>query len=79
MDDASTEFLPVANFPAGEGSYFDFASAVFVDKLNRIYIFGGYTDNGTEVIHDSIWYIELPSLLVTALDCSNLRSCTPKV
>jgi hypothetical protein len=79
MDDASTEFLPVAKFLAGDGSHFDFASVVFVNKLNRIYIFGGYTDNGTGVIHDSFWYIKSPSLLITAFDCSNLRSCTPEV
>jgi hypothetical protein len=55
MDDASTEFLPVANFPAGEGSYLESPLAVYVVKLNRIYIFGGYTYNGTDNFHDSIW------------------------
>jgi hypothetical protein len=72
MDDASAEFLPVATYPAGEGSYFDGTTAVFVDKLNRIYIFGGYTFNGTNTFHDSIWYIDLPSSPVPAFDCSNL-------
>jgi hypothetical protein len=41
LQDASTEFLPVVNFPARSGSYFDATSAVYVDQLNRIYIFGG--------------------------------------
>jgi hypothetical protein len=76
MDDASTEFIPVANFPAGDGSFFDLTTAVYVDKLNRIYIFGGYTYNrfdATSKYHDSIWYIELPSPpLPPAFDCSNL-------
>jgi hypothetical protein len=72
MDDASIEFLPVANFPAVEKSGFDYTSAVYVDKLNRIYMFGGYTYNGTQILHDSIWYIDLPSPPVPAFDCSNL-------
>jgi hypothetical protein len=72
MDDASIEFLSVVNFPAWEGSYFDYTTAVYVDKLNRIYIFGGYTYNGTQIFHDSIWYIDLPSPPVPAFDCSNL-------
>jgi hypothetical protein len=70
LDDATTEFLPVANFPAGKGSYFDYTSAVYVNKLTRIYIFGGYTYNGTNLRHDSIWYINLPS--VPGIECSNL-------
>jgi hypothetical protein len=62
LDDAFTEFLPVTNFPAAEGSTFDMASAVYVEKLNRIYIFGGWTyTNGFGENHDSIWYIDLPS------------------
>jgi hypothetical protein len=66
LDNASSsEFLPVANYPAGLSeetgrSYFDYGSAVYVDKLNRIYIMGGLTSNGTVVeYHDSIWYIDL--------------------
>jgi hypothetical protein len=42
---------------------------VNVDKLNRIYIFGGYT---ISTDHDCIWYIDLPSAPIPALDCSNL-------
>jgi hypothetical protein len=72
IDDASTEFLSVANFPAGEGSFFDDTTAVYVDKLNRIYIFGGYRYNGTNTYLDSIWYIDLQSTAVPAFDCSNL-------
>jgi hypothetical protein len=70
VDDASTEFIPVANFPAEKGSYLESTSAVYVDKLNRIYIFGGYTSNGFDTYHDSIWYIDLPS--PPMFDCSNL-------
>jgi hypothetical protein len=72
LDDASTEFIPVANFPAGNGSNFDYTTAVYVDKLNRIYIFGGTIWNGTSTYQDNIWYIDLPSTLVPAFDCSNL-------
>jgi hypothetical protein len=72
MDDAATEFLPVENFPVGSGSYFDAATAVYIDKLNRIYIFGGYTDDGTRIYQDKIWYIDLHSPPVPAFDCSNL-------
>jgi hypothetical protein len=43
-----------------------------VNELSRIYIFGGYTDNGTNTNHDSIWYIELPSPPLPGFDCSNL-------
>jgi hypothetical protein len=70
LDDASTEFLEVVNFPAGNG-YFDHTSVVYVDKLDRIYIFGGYSwYNGTYFNHDSIWYIDLPSPPI--IDCSNM-------
>jgi hypothetical protein len=74
VDDASTEFHSVANFPAGNGSYFDDTSAVYIDKLNRIYIFGGSTEThgGSYNLHDSIWHIDLPSPPVPAFDCSNL-------
>jgi hypothetical protein len=62
FDDASTEFLPVTNYPGGNGTAFDGTSAVYVGKLNRIYIFGGATiTEDTEELHDSIWYIELSS------------------
>jgi hypothetical protein len=70
VDDVSTELLPAANFSPGEGWFFDNTTAVCVDKLNRIYIFGGFTNNGTTKNHDSIWYIDLP--LPPIFDCSNL-------
>jgi hypothetical protein len=73
LDDASTEFTPVTNYPGVNGTYFDDTSAVFVEKLNRIYIFGGYTQtNGSWKYHDSIWYIELPPPPPPSFDCSNL-------
>jgi hypothetical protein len=74
LDDAATEFLPVTNYPAGQGSYFDAPTAVFVEKLNRIYIFGGFTHDGTTTFHDSIWYIELASSPPPppAFNCSKL-------
>jgi hypothetical protein len=71
LDDASTEFTPVTNYPGVNRTVFDFTSAVFVAKLNRIYIFGGYTRTGGSYdYHNSIWYIDLPSPL--AFDCSQL-------
>jgi hypothetical protein len=76
LDDVSTEFLPVADYPGGNETVFDDTAAVFVEKLNRIYIFGGLTRNRTGVVatyHDSIWYIDLSSSPpVPSFDCSNL-------
>jgi hypothetical protein len=57
--DASTEFLPVANYP-GANTVFDLTCAVYVEKLNRIYMFGGLTVNSSTFYNDSIWYIDLP-------------------
>jgi hypothetical protein len=71
LDDASTEFTHVTNYPGVNGTTFDATSAVYVEKLNRIYIFGGETvTNGSVKLHDSIWYIDLPSSPL--FDCSNL-------
>jgi hypothetical protein len=68
LDDASTEFTPVINYP---GTKFDYTSTIYVEKLKQIYIFGGYTQaNGSGNYHDSIWFIDLPS--PPAFDCSNL-------
>jgi hypothetical protein len=72
LDDGFTEFLPVANFPPSNGSCFHGTSTIYVDKLNRIYMFGGFSYNNPNIWHDSIWYIDLPSPPVPALDCSNL-------
>jgi hypothetical protein len=49
---------------------FDCTSAVFVKKLNRIYIFGGTSeDNFSDVrFHDNIWYIDLIPSSVTNHD-----------
>jgi hypothetical protein len=71
LDDASTEFTPVTNYPGISGTAFDETTAVYVEKLNRIYFFGGRTmTNGTVKYQDSIWFIDLPS--PPAFDCSNL-------
>jgi hypothetical protein len=60
LDDASTEFTPVNNYP---GTKFDYTSTIYVDKINRIYIFGVYTQaNGSGKYHDSIWFIDLTAL-----------------
>jgi hypothetical protein len=74
LDDGSREFAPVSDFPAGNGSSFDGTSVVYVEKLNRIYIFGGYTVANNDIFtdHDSIWYIDLPFPLLPPFDCSNL-------
>jgi hypothetical protein len=69
MDDASTEFIPVTNYPGVNGTVFDYTTAVFVEQMNRIYIFGGYSVTNSDG-HDSIWYIDLPS--PPTFDCSNL-------
>jgi hypothetical protein len=69
LDDATTEFTPVTNYPGTNGTPFD--ETVYVDKMNRIYFFGGRTEtNGTIKFEDSIWFMELPS--PPAFDCSNL-------
>jgi hypothetical protein len=71
LEDASTEFIPVINYPGANVSFFDLTGAVFVENLNRIYIFGGYTlTNGSKKYHDSTWYINLPS--TPAFRCFNL-------
>jgi hypothetical protein len=61
LDDASvTEFVPVANYPGEGGAIFDNTAAVYVEKLNGIYIFGGWTiTNGVYRYLDRIWYIDL--------------------
>jgi hypothetical protein len=52
----------VTNLPGGDGDEFDLTSAVFVEKLNRIYIMGGQstTIEGYYTNYDRIWYIDLP-------------------
>jgi hypothetical protein len=68
LDDASTEFLPVTNYPGENGTRFeglDDTSSVYVDKLRRIYFFGGST---LYELYDSIWYIELPSRTLPAVE-----------
>jgi hypothetical protein len=74
LEDASvTEFVPVTNYPGERGAILDNTAAVYVEKLNRIYIFGGLTIiNGVSSYLDKIWYIDLSSPPVPAFDCSNL-------
>jgi hypothetical protein len=75
LDDASvTEFLPVTNYPGVDGAIFENTAAVYVEKLNRIYIFGGMaTTDGYPRYLDKIWYIDiLSSPPVPAFNCSNL-------
>jgi hypothetical protein len=57
--DAAPEFIPVANYPGGNGTKLDFTSAVYVEKLDRIYIFGGETHDDAYSWEHRIWYIEL--------------------
>jgi hypothetical protein len=72
LEDASTEFIPIINYPVENGTIFDGTTAVYVEKLNRIYIFGGYTDRGGSFVSlDSIWHMDLPSP-PPAFDCLNL-------
>jgi hypothetical protein len=62
LEDASTEFIPILNYPVANGTILDLTSAVYVEKLNRIYIFGGHTDSlDPWKYNDSIWYIDLIS------------------
>jgi hypothetical protein len=71
LDDASTEFTPVSNFPGVNGT-FDVTSTVYVEKLNRVYIFGGWTGSRTNeagISQENIWFIDLPS--PPSFDCSN--------
>jgi hypothetical protein len=66
--DTSTEFLPVANFPAGNNSLLEYTSAVYVERLNRIYLVGGSIRQNTTIIHEyqeKIWYIDISSLQVS--------------
>jgi hypothetical protein len=69
LEDASTEFMPVINYPGSGGTEYHFndhMSAVYVERLNRIYIFGGITN----AYDDSIWYIDITSK--PSFDCSKL-------
>jgi hypothetical protein len=69
-----TECLPVTNYPGADGAIFDNTAAVYVEKLNRIYILGGMTiTEGFSRYLDKIWYIDLPSpsTPVPVFDCSN--------
>jgi hypothetical protein len=71
LDDASTEFIPVTNYSGVSGTVFDGTTAVFVENLNWIYIFGGYTKRGGSYEDlDSIWFIDLQR--PPAFDCSNM-------
>jgi hypothetical protein len=74
LEDASvTEFFPVTNYLGGAGVILNNTAAVYVKKLNRIYIFGGLTiKNGVSCYLDKIWYIDLSSPPVPTFDCSNL-------
>jgi hypothetical protein len=74
-DPSVTEFLPVANYPGGNGAILHNTAAVYVEILNRIYIFGGWTlTNDGYRYEDRIWYIDLPSPPppVPAFDCLGL-------
>ncbi|OXA49360.1 Leucine-zipper-like transcriptional regulator 1 [Folsomia candida] len=55
--------IPVLNFPwAFDRQEFKGASAVFVERLRRIYFFGGMSQNagsGAFMMYDGIWYIQL--------------------
>jgi hypothetical protein len=71
----------VDKFPSSSDAPLDATAAVYVHKLNRIYIFGGLKDeSGTFVYFDDIWYIDLPPnqpslpLPPPLLNCSNLPS-----
>jgi hypothetical protein len=63
LEDASiVEFLPVSGWPVGTGWTLDNPAAVYVEKLNRIYIFGGIcltiADDNYRFL-ESILYIDL--------------------
>lgn len=63
---------PVSNFPASGTQLLDMTTAVYVEKLNRIYFIGRRTSyqtspNGTTV--DGIWYIDLTTLCPEELSC----------
>jgi hypothetical protein len=58
---ASTEFLPVKSYPGTDARHFDMTTAVYVEKLNRVYMFGGTVDGMLGTFHRKIWYIDLPT------------------
>ncbi|OXA39488.1 uncharacterized protein LOC110861219 [Folsomia candida] len=60
-----SEIVLVENFPvsAENVTYLSETNPVWVEANNRIYFFGGYTRNtpgSNQIIHDKIWYIQLP-------------------
>ena len=63
----SVSFVPVEGFPATNNVGFLNSAAVYVERLNRIYIFGGHSTfpGGRHTSHDDIWYINLNPLTTT--------------
>jgi hypothetical protein len=56
---ANWTFIPVNNFPSLDTSFWG-TSSVYVEKLSRIYIFGGYTDDDGYL--NGIWWVDLDPL-----------------
>jgi hypothetical protein len=50
---------------------YGYTAIVYVEKLNRIYMFGGTTFE-PYTTHDSIWYIDLSPPSLPGFDCTNL-------
>jgi len=52
------EFIRVVNFPARSSEFYGYGTAVYVEKLHRIYMIGGSTSGADR---NEIWYIDLNS------------------
>jgi hypothetical protein len=65
-----TELLPVKNNPPNQGTnfrYFCCTGAAYVEKLQRIYMFGGSRDDiGNDPSTADIWYIDLDPPVTTS-------------
>jgi len=66
LESETMRMIPVKDFPAVRGSSFYGSAAVYVEKINRIYIFGGYTGRSDgKARSDEIWHISLNPLNTT--------------
>jgi len=69
-EDFSWNFIKVENFPIQSYEHFwRPPSSIYIEKLNRIYSFGGMSRNfsspNSGMVRDDIWYIDLSPLMPT--------------
>jgi len=74
------QFIPVANFPASGRRSYGSGSAEYVKKLNRIYMFGGFTGGAViDTYRNEIWYIDLNLATNTTTTTEGMYGKTQKL